>query len=267
MTDKKTAVLFAVLAVAVPVAAQDAKGRTTVGVGFDYAEGRYGTPDKTTSVSLPVSIKHERGPWTLRASLPYVWTEGTFSRETGVDLSGNGDPEDGPAPGTVVVKQKQSGPGDLTLGASYNFLETRDGLYLDAGFKAKIATADKADTLITSGENDYSLQLDAFRQLGRTAAVFATLGLTKKGDSATIDYRDPIYGTLGGSLNFGAAGTLGAAWDFREKTAAGGDPVSEVSLFYSFRLDAERRLQVYVVGGLSDGSPDSVVGAVLSQRF
>lgn len=246
--------------------AQEPPPLTTVSIGLDYAEGDYGTPEKTATISMPVAIKHENGRWTFRASIPYVWTEGTFSREAGVPLDVSGR-QDATQVQVTTTKQEQSGVGDLTLGVFYNVLETRSGLLVDTGVKAKLATADKANTLITSGESDYSVQVDVLQSLSRSFSVFGTLGWTKKGDSATINYQDPLYGSLGGSLSFGEAGTLGAAWDFREKTTAAGDPVSEVTAFYTFRLPGNRRLQVYVVEGLSDGSPDSGIGAVLSQRF
>lgn len=276
----KNANRFALLAglalAAAPVFAQEATSRTTASIGIDYSEGDFGTAQKTTTFSVPVAIKHESGRWTLKASIPYVWTEGAFSRESGVAsdcLRRSGTEIDdecvaaAAAGGGAAGKQRQSGIGDLTLGAFYNLLESKSGLLVDAGVKAKLATADKAKTLITSGENDYSVQGDVVQAVGRSGSVFASLGWTKKGDTANLNFRDPIYGSLGASLGLADAGTVGASWDFREKTTANGDPASEVTLFYAARLGASRRLQVYVVQGLSDGSPDNGGGVVLSQQF
>lgn len=275
---KQRLISLAVAGAAVALSAPT-HSQTTVGIGIDYAEGKYGTDQKTTATSVPVSIKYETGRWTFKAGIPITTAEGTFSREAGVELRGDGTIDDnggdegggggggGGGTTTTVATKRESGLGDLTLGAFYNVLETKSGLLVDVGAKAKIATADKAKTLITNGENDYSVQVDVLQSVGRSVAVFASLGYTKRGDSATVDYRDPLYGSLGGSLSVGTGGSLGAAWDFREKVTKNGDPISEVSVFYSVKLGGDRKFQVYAVTGLSDGSPDAGGGVVFSQRF
>jgi hypothetical protein len=271
MKIRTVALAIASLAATSPLAAL---AQTTASIGIDYAEGKYGTTDKTTTVSIPVSIKHEAGSWTFKASIPLTTTQGTFSRESGVPADclrrSNTEIDDecvAAASGSSTGTNRESGLGDLTLGAFYNILETKSGLLVDVGAKAKIATADKAKTLITNGENDYSVQVDLMQSVGKTVSIFASLGYTKRGDSPTVDYSDPLYGSLGASIAVGAGGSVGAAWDFREKVVKNGDPISEVSVFYSMKLGNDRKFQVYALTGLSDGSPDVGGGLVFSQRF
>jgi hypothetical protein len=272
MKPRIIALAIASLAVACPWTVQS---QTSASIGIEYSEGKYGSADKTSSITVPVSIKHEAGAWTFKASIPYMWSEGAFSRDAGVPsdcLRRSGTEIDdecvaAAGGGGAGGKERQSGIGDLTLGVFRNVVETKGGLLIDLGVKAKLATADKKKTLLTSGENDYAVQIDLMQSLNRDLSLLGTLGFLKKGDTPTVDYSDPIFGSLGASLALGGGGSVGVAWDFREKTTALGDPISEVSLFYTTKLGADRKLNVYVLTGLSDGSPDMGGGVVFTQRF
>lgn len=229
---------------------------TTISMGFDYASGQYGTDQTTDIYSLPISIKYETGPWTLRANLPLVRAEGTFSRDIGA--SNRGSQNDN--------SRTESGIGDLTLGAFYKLINASNGYNLDIGGKAKIATADEKKTLITSGKNDYSVQLDVF-QMTSGVSLFATLGYTLKGEPVGVDYKNPFFSSLGLSIPLASGHSFGAAWNYRQKLRSGDDPVSEVSVHYSMKQNVGRWIQFYVVHGLSNGSPEIGGGAALSKRF
>jgi hypothetical protein len=231
-------------------AGQALAGTTSLSIGADYTSGDYGSGGTTEMLVVPVTLKHANGPWIVRASLPYVWAEGSFSSV---------------AQGPLQGKHVEAGLGDATVAAFYNVLDTR-GLAVDLGAKAKLATADRTKVLITSGENDYSLQVDLFRSLP-SASLFASLGYTFKGDSAEVNYHNPLYGALGLTLPLPGRRSLGAAWDYRRKTVAGGSELSELTVFYSQRLDATDKVQVYAVHGLADGSPDFGAGLVLTRSF
>lgn len=253
MHKSRPSILFTLLALAAlaPLGAAQAAGSTSVSVGLDLASGDYGTNETTDTYTAPVAVKHENGPWTLRANLPLVHVEGSFSRDQGTGAGGN---------------RSETGIGDLTVAAHYTLIDNPDGYSLDLGGKAKIATADADKTLITSGENDYSVQVDVFRSLPEMA-VFATLGYTAKGEPAGLDYRNPFYGAVGLSLPLATGRSVGAAWDYRQKVIRGGDPVSEVSAFYSQRFDPHNKMQLYVVRGLADGSPEFGGGVVLTHTY
>src|SRR5258705_1572146 len=49
-----------------------ADGVFTLGTGFDYTTGKYGTSEKTEILYVPLSGKYETGPWTFRAVVPYI---------------------------------------------------------------------------------------------------------------------------------------------------------------------------------------------------
>lgn len=261
-TAQLTRALLAIAALA-PLTHANAAGTTSVSVGVDYASGDYGTTVTTDTISLPVSVKHENGPWTLRASVPFVRVEGNFSRDQGGEVRGNGTVEDSTPPATA---RSETGLGDLVVAAHYTLINNPDGYSFDLGGKIKLATADEDKTLITSGENDYSVQADFYRSLPNVA-LFATLGYTIKGEPAGVSYKDPFYGSLGFSVPLGAGKSLGAAWDYRQKVFTAGDPINELSGFFSLKFDPQNKMQVYVVYGLSDGSPDVGGGVVFTHSY
>lgn len=249
-----------------PLTAAHAAGTTSVSVGADYASGDYGTAETTDTYSLPVSVKYETGPWTLRASIPYVRVEGTFSRDQGALIDDNGNPVGDDDVLATSTKRSESGIGDLVVAAHYTLINNPDGYSFDIGGKAKLATADKDKTLITSGENDYSVQLDFYRA-STSVALFATLGYTVKGEPTGVSYKDPVYGSLGLSVPLAAGKSVGAAWDYRQKVFTNGDPINELSGFFSMKFDPHNKMQLYVVYGLSDGSPDYGGGVVLTHTY
>ena len=225
---------------------------TTVSVGVDYSEGKYGEPVKSRTTTVPLVIKHETGPFTFKANIPWVTATGT--------RSGGGDR-------ATLIKQTESGLGDVTLSGFYTAYTNNTAMFgIDIGGKIKFATADKSKTLLTTGENDYSLQGDVYKSFGPTT-LFGTLGWTKKGDPDFVDFRDPWYTTLGVSYRVGAATALGASYDYRQKVTSRGDPVSEASLFLTHKFTKQLKMQAYLVGGFSDASPDFGAGAVISAGF
>lgn len=247
------------LALLAPVQQASAAGKTSVSIGVDVARGDYGSPETTSTYSLPVSIKHESGPWTLRASVPLVHAEGTFNRELGDDSGGGGG-------GSTAARRTESGLGDLSLAAYYTVLNNPSGYSVDLGAKAKLATADKAKTLIATGADDFSWQVDVFRALP-SVALFATLGYTFKGEPSGVSYTNPFYSSLGFSLPLSSGRSIGASWDYRQKLSSSGDPINELSAFYSAKLDPKNKMQFYLVHGLSNGSPDIGGGVVFTHSY
>lgn len=228
-----------------------AEGATTVGVGVDFSQGDYGSEETTRTLAIPLSIKHERGRWTAKASWPYLRAEGEFNREAG---------------SVSEPPRRESGVGDLTLTTAYALIADAYTYGVDLGAKAKLAVGDRSKTLLSSGENDYSLQFDTFRLVGNTALI-ATLGYTVKGEPPGVDYRNPVYAAFGFSTALAGRIAVGGAYDFREKTSENGAPVREISLFLSRKFNTRDKLQIYAVAGLADGSPAYAGGFGWFRRY
>lgn len=252
-------------------AALPAFAGTSVGTGFDYAVGDYGTGTNTTTLTIPLIVKYEDGPITLKATLPYVRSEGVSSgaREFDDRGGGGGGGDDDPRP-VGGGKVRQNGIGDLVGSAFVNVWNSQSGHGLDLGLKVKLATADSKNFLITTGENDFSVQADYFMPVNVVAngTAFFTFGHTIKGDPPGTDYRNPNYFAVGLSQRVSETGTWGVAYDYREKLLPTSDPVSEASLFYSYRYNQDWKIQTYGVMGIaSDASPDFGIGATIFHAY
>lgn len=230
-----------------------AEGTLSLSTGVDYSSGKYGDAAHTEIATLPFAIKYETAPWTFKASIPYVRMDGP-----GNVVSSGGD--------TVVLQgsgighRRSEGWGDLVLGAAWTAYEG-DGWLIDLAGKAKLATGDAARGLST-GKNDYSLQVDGFRKVG-PGTVFASLGRRKMGDPEGVDLKDPWYGSVGWSTRFSQAWSGGLSVDYREKLQVTGAPLRETTAFVSRRFGEAWKMQVYAVTGHSRASPDLGGGLLL----
>lgn len=229
-----------------------ALAQTAVSLNFDYAEGRYGEAEKSVTWTMPLIVKHQAGLFGLKLYLPYV-------RATGTAAAGG----DRFAP----TRQVQESFGDPVITLSYDVLGNREAdLLVSVAGKAKLATTDRRMDLITTGENDYSLQLDGVRHVGKSS-LFATIGRTRKGDPAGVNYRDPWYYAVGGSHTVASGLTAGVTYDYRQRLTPTGAPISEASLFLESVINPRYKWQAYVVRGFADASPDLGGGATVTLRF
>jgi hypothetical protein len=244
--------------------AQSALAQFTITGGVDYSEGKYGAPEDTTQWVYSLVGKYESGPFTLRVNVPYIDVEGAANRDVG---------------GAVGLRDSQSGLGDITVFGAYNVLPVGAGVGVDLGAKVKFVTADKDKYLLTTGNEDYSLQLDLYKGFGALTA-FGTLGWTYKGDIRVPNFagnvvtgfdelnpRNPWYGSVGASYKLTDATSFGLAYDYREKLFDNSNEISEATLFVTHKFTKSWKGQVYGVGGFSDGSPDWGLGATMGYSF
>jgi hypothetical protein len=228
----------------------------TLGTGFDYTSGKYGTSEKTEILYVPLTGKYEMGPWTFRAVLPYIRVTGPGN------VVGVGD-DRVTLPGGSTTRRTDSGLGDIVTSAFYNVMnEGRAPFGLDIGAKVKFGTADR-DKGLGTGENDYSIQADAFKPFGATTA-FASLGYRWYGDPPGVALRNVVYGSAGATHKLSDNTSFGAAYDWRPRVSPNGGQISEATAFVTQRLSRAWKLQLYGVKGFSTGSPDYGAGAFLS---
>lgn len=270
----------------------------TVPIGLKYETGPWAFRLSVPWVKVRGTANRETGE--TITSLVNAATPSQFIRGDGTNeclVSGSGKPEDNPPAGcptagttattttntttTSIVSrtaQRQSGLGDVTASATLTVLDpARSPFGLDLAGKIKLATADRDNCLITTGENDYSAQADMYQTFGRFSP-YLTAGWTKKGDpelrdgecrklGGRIDFKNPFYVGVGFSYKLTDATSAGLSYDFREKLLSRSDPVSEASLFVSQRLAPNLKLQIYGIAGLSDNSPDWGLGATIGYTY
>src|SRR3954467_14214384 len=249
----------------VPAFAAHAEG-LTLGTGFDYTSGKYTGTEKTETLYVPFYGRYETGPWTLRATVPYI------------RISGPGNVVGAGAdrvvlPGATAPRRTESGLGDIVLSGFYTLFgdtslladRTNAPIGLDIGAKVKLGTADENKGLGT-GKNDYSLQADAYKTFGQFTA-FGTLGYRWYGDPAGVDLKNVFYGSAGGTWRFSRDTSAGVAYDYRPKISANGGTVSEATTFLTQRVSCDVKLQLYGIMGFSTGSPDYGAGLLAYLAF
>jgi hypothetical protein len=248
--------LLAAALVLAAAPAHAADGKLSLSTGIDYTSGRYGEASDTDITYIPFTGKYETGRWIFGLTIPYIRVDGpgTVFRDIGAVRT------------ATTTRRSESGMGDIVAAATYNvFWDAREQSALDVTAKLKLATADEGRNLGT-GEEDLHVQADAYRALGRWTP-FATLGYKFLGDPPGIDLRDVFFASAGASYKLDDLSSVGAMWYGQQRTTARGSAQSEITGFYSRRLDTDWRGQAYGLLGLSDGSPDYGIGLTVSRIF
>lgn len=232
--------------------AGDTIAQTTISMNIDYAEGKYGETEKSTTWTTPLIFKHQAGPLTVKLNIPYV-------RASGVAAPG-GDR-------VSVANEIQEGWGDIVTSAVYDVYDnSSSGLVIGIGAKAKWATANHSLDLLTTGKNDYSLLVDVLQPI-RTIDLFGTLGHTRKGRPEGSHFANPWFATIGFSHKLSSQLSWGVVHDYRQKLTRSGAPISEATLFLEAKFAGGHKLQGYLVRGFADASPDLGIGMTYSIRF
>ena len=241
------------------VVAPAADDRFTMGAGVDYSSGTYGGTIATNILYVPVYAKYETGRWLLKLTVPWLRITGPGN----VVVAGETPIVVGPSPG---LRTTVSGLGDVVGSVGYNLIDSSAQRFIfDVTAKVKFPTADAAKGLGT-GEYDYAIQSDAVKSIGNIS-LFGTLGYRWLGSPPGLALNDVWYASAGFSAKLAKSLSGGLAYDFRQAATASSDPQKEVTAFVNSRITSNLRLQLYVVGGLTDSSPDRGCGAILSRQY
>ncbi len=250
--------IWLLIACVLPAAPVHAEGPWTASAGLDYSSGRYGTAADTDILSIPVSVRYQTGPHTLKAALSWLHVRSPADTLLG--------PDGRPISGGTAHRTLENGPGDLVTSVVWAVHDNPElGTSVDLTGKIKWGTADVAKGL-GSGEHDLALQADFYQSVGR-AALFASIGYKIYGDPDGVDYDNVAFGGLGGSLRLGPGTSLGLSWDYRPKLTATGHASNEWTLFATRRLTEHTKLQAYLVKGIAAGSPDMGAGLMLLHTY
>jgi hypothetical protein len=259
MKKKKLAALGMLFssACAQPAFAADA-GTVRIGTGFNYSSGNYGTSTTTKILSIPFSVRYDRDRWTLKASLSWL----RITNGAGV-IPGIGEVG---ATATTTPASSASGWGDLVTSVTYNaYYDEATKFGLDVTGKVKWATAD-ANKGLSTGENDYSAQVDAYKTIDRMT-WFGGLGYARLGRSELIPLRSVWNLNLGGSYKLDDRDSAGLSFDTRQRVTATASPQRELTAFWLRKFDKNWRTQLYVLKGFANGSPDWGGGLAVSYAF
>ncbi|MNF44378.1 hypothetical protein D3C76_435470 [compost metagenome] len=222
-------------------------------IGTDYSSGDYGTGTTSEIWYVPLVGKYETGAMTYKLTVPWL-------RITNPSVG----PDGAPLPGGCG--EVESGVGDTVASAGYAVLDgSQGGMLVDLIGKVKVPTADE-DKCLGTGETDYSAQVDLTQGFGPVTG-FATLGWKKFGDPSDTNFDDPIFAGVGLAIPVAAVTSLGASYDWRQKVVSTGDPIQELTLFLTHKLNRDWKVQLYAVKGFTDASPDGEAGLMLGHTF
>lgn len=234
--------------------AQDAGADLRFSTGIEYSSGRYGGTDDIEELYVPFTFRAGYDRVGLRLTVPYLRV--TAPGDTVIT-----DPGTEPLPGSGATVT-ESGLGDAVAALTFYDLYVSDtaSFVVDATGKVKFGTADETRGLGT-GENDYTLQLDAYRFFDRLS-LQATAGYRLRGDPPGIELNDVLIASVGAAYLATPDTLLGMYFDYREPSISGLDDIQEFSGFASFRLGRAWRMELYAFAGLTDSSTD-VGGGIL----
>lgn len=244
-----------VLMLVAPCALAQDEGRLFLSAGVHYSQGDYGTTSTTEVSALTATLRYERGPWTAKATLPYLHVSGGATV-----IPGLGRVQD-----RVVPDSTEHGPGDVTGSLTYAYYDPAERVGLDVTGKVKLGTADQ-DKRLGTGENDLGLQVEAYRSVERWT-VLATLGYTMFGSSPDFPLEDGFNYGASASYRIDERDVAGVSVDGRERLTPQGKPLRELTAFLSRRLDRVRSAQLYFLLGMSDAAPDWGAGVSLGYWF
>ena len=237
-----------------------AEGTFSMTSGVDYSSGKYGQTESTDITYVPFIGKYEINNTTLKLTVPWV------------KITGPGDVVGGSNPVVLGSSNRpittESGLGDIVFSATQSIAQIGDKspLLLDLTGKVKFATASTSKGLGT-GKNDYTIELDAYKQIIKPITVFADIGYKKLGDPTGVNLNNVWFGSAGVAFKLSQATTTGLMVDVRQATLDTSQPLRELTLFLTHKLNATYKLQSYLTSGSSDASTDLGGGIMLGITF
>jgi len=255
-------IALGLLAFAQGALAADA-GEFSLGVGFNYSSGEYGTSTHTEILSIPIIARYERGPWIFKLTIPYLSISGGTSVVPGIGRVTSSNPN---RRGGGASEATATGLGDIVAAATYTaFYNSATTFGVDVTGRVKLGTADR-DQGLGTGANDYSMQADVYKTFDRLT-LFGGIGYTELGSSPFIQLNSVLNATAGASYKLDERNSAGLSVDTRERASPSGSPQRELTAFWTQKIDSTWKMQAYVLKGFSDGSPDWGVGASVAKAF
>jgi hypothetical protein len=245
---------------AAPAAAQDAFGdafwQYRASAGFDYSSGSYGASPKTEITYTSATLRATKGPWTLKAVVPWMTLSGPAVLLDGANGGSAGTGE----------SRHVSGPGDINLSAGYSLQSLyAQGLFVDFSVRFKAPAASRAKGLGT-GKPDGAVQIDIAQAIGKVMP-FATFGYRVTGRPDGYTLRNIVYGTAGLQYTWSDRIATGVLFDYRQASLPTAADPKEGTAYINVKIAEAWAVNVYGLVGFSRNSPDAGGGVVVTYRW
>ena len=224
--------------------------------GVDYSSGDYGASQDTDVWAIPFSVKYKADNWNVRVSTSYLRvTSPSFVTPEG-DFIGAG----------VTKRVTEEGVGDLTIAGTYNLLDDRTNSFgLDITARVKIPTADE-DKFLGTGKTDYGLNAEIFKPIGNWTPYW-NVGYRWRGDPSGINLKNVWSTGIGTDYYINDIWSVGAGYDWQQKTIKFVDNAQETSAYVNYRINDTNKINLYLVNGYSNSSPNIGGGLLLTHFF
>jgi len=261
-----------------------AETAVSVGIGFEYATGDFGSDTNTDFVTVPFSVTvapnqdfamelvipfvyQSNSSNVYGATMPYRTSSGnSMSKTTGKRfISGPGGQTNGTGGSSFNPDDSQSGIGDISLTGDYRFLEQDEWPELRATLYMKFPTADE-DKGLGTGEfdigpglaasswyDDWHLILEGSYIFQGDSDLYATKDYLSYNGGVGYQFSRKFYGAL---MLYGAT----------EPAKDSPEPL-EGRIRFRWRFAEKMTMEGYGAKGFSDGSPDLGAGISIYYDF
>ncbi len=273
------AVAFAAAAVlAAPMAWAAGGNGYYASFGGDYSSGTYGQPTRTTIWDAALSAGFKGDLWSFRITAPYLHVSGPSNVIPGIGAVKNTNPLArglrrilGPGgvvqPPAQAVSGTASGMGDVTAQATLHALKRASSQFeLDVTGRVQFGTAD-ANKGLGTGQNNYGIEVDAYKGISRSLTAFGGVGYTDLGSSSYIQLRNVVSANAGLNASLDANDSAGIYVFYQQRPTPEGYARGDATLYYNHKIDHSWSLQGYMLGGFLKGSPDYGIGASVTYRL
>lgn len=246
-----------------------------VSTGAEFSSGKYGETVVTQTLVTPFSVKLQTGPLSLRVSVPYVKVQGpadiapviddnsgrgsssgSGSGSSGSGSSGSGGGDDDPpnAPDRSI-----QGVGDASASLTWSFSDIGDtALYVDLSARVRLPTGD--ETLgLGNGTTEYTASTEIGWD-GVRGGVFVSAGRRLLENKPGIARIDGWQASAGYWRNIGKRSVFGMQGNWRSASITGTPDSRSIDAYLTRGLGKHWKLEFSGSAGLSDASPDYVVG-------
>lgn len=213
-------------------------------IGVFASEGDYGEADSTTMLALPVSYKLSHAHWSFRLATALVRIQGP----------GNVDLASVPAGGATRT-EAEAGIGDVFVSSSRVFSNRAMNMWWEPYGKVKIPSGEP-DKGLGTGEFDWEFGAELSRRMGAASFAFTKGAYRWRGDSSVVELNDGLSAGVGWMYAATQDWRGGVMLDYRRAASATSSPAREVTVFATHKLNTQRSVTFYLIGGLSDASPD-----------
>lgn len=266
-----------------PVCARAAGSTYSVGLGFEFASGTYGTGVKTDSIYLPFTAAFtptERLDFSLE--LPFVYQStsavvaGQFMGMQGQSMGAQtvaaamAGPRAGSGGMTSVsagsVNNSQDGLGDMKLKAGYVlYTEERFVPAIRPNFYVKVPTADR-NKFLGTGAFDEGFAVELTKWFGDWFAD-GEVGYTLQGKSSVLAVKDYLYYYAGGGYQLTDRLRPMLFVKGSSPTVEGASPLLEARLRVKYQLTEHTGIDGYLAKGIEKASPDYGTGLAIFYEF